>query len=110
MASSLARYLAASPFQYGDFRALFVSQSIGGISFVGESLIAGWLLLEHTDSPFVVACSVALRFIPNLLLGIPAGALADRVDRRMLMRGVNLTLAALLLTAAGLQIAGGLTV
>src|SRR5688572_32418250 len=110
MASSLARYLGRSPFQYGDFRALFLSQSIGGISFVGESLIAGWLLLERTDSPFVVACSVALRFVPNLLLGIPAGALTDRADRRALIRGVNLTLATLLLLAAALQFSGMLTV
>ena len=110
MASSLARYLERSPFQYGDFRALFLSQSIGGISFVGESLIAGWLLLERTDSAFVVSCGVALRFIPNLLLGIPAGALTDRADRRMLLRAVNLSLAVLLFTAAVLQASGLLTV
>jgi MFS family permease len=49
-------------------------------------VILGWLLLDETDSAFVVGLGIALRSLPNLLFGLPGGALADRFDRRVLLR------------------------
>jgi MFS family permease len=85
--------LAASPWRYRDFRVLWLSGLFTGIGFIGESVVLGWLLLDRTDSPFMVGIGVALRALPNFLLGIPGGALADRVDRRSLIRTVGVATA-----------------
>jgi hypothetical protein len=86
---TLTRYVAESPLRYPDFRVLWASAILTGIGYIGESVVLGWLLLEETDSPFVVGAGIALRALPNFLLGIPGGAVADRFDRRRLIRLVS---------------------
>lgn len=44
-----------------------------------------WLILEMTDSPFLVGVVVAARMAPMFFLGILAGAMADWVDRRIVL-------------------------
>ncbi|MBI4497725.1 MAG: MFS transporter [Chloroflexi bacterium] len=108
--SVFRRSLASSPLRYGDFRALWLSTVFTGASFIGETVVLGWLLLERTDSAFVVGLGVALRALPGLLLGIPGGALADRVDRRLLIRLGGFALAADAALLGGLALAGQLAV
>lgn len=49
-------------------------------------LTAGpWLMLELTGSAFLVSAVTACLLLPRLLLTLPAGALADLVDRRTLL-------------------------
>jgi MFS family permease len=50
-----------------------------------ELLAISVYALEATGSPFVVALMTVLRMAPMALLGIPAGALADRYDRKRLL-------------------------
>ncbi len=45
----------------------------------------GWLVLELTDSPLSLGLIWATRLVPSLFLGVLAGAVADRVDRRKLL-------------------------
>ena len=53
-------------------------------------MAAGPLLVaSQTDSPFLVALAALLNKLPWLLLGLWAGAIADRVDRRRLVMLVN---------------------
>ena len=61
---------------------------------MGETVAIGWFVLHLTDSPFMVGVSMALRMAPNFLLGIPAGVIADAVDRRRLIRWLNVGMAA----------------
>ena len=91
--SGFRRILAASPLRYADFRMLWLSAIFTGTGFIGETVVLGWLLLERTDSALIVGLGIALRALPNLLLGIPGGALADRVDRRLLLRISGIALA-----------------
>jgi MFS family permease len=57
----------------------------------GIALAAGPLLIASlTREPFLVAMAVVLQRLPWLLLGLYAGALADRVDRRRLIIIANL--------------------
>ena len=51
-----------------------------------EHVALGWLVLELTDSPFMVGLASAARMAPFFFLGILSGAVADRVDRRVLLR------------------------
>jgi len=68
---------------------------------IGESLVLGWLVLELSGSPFMVGVAFGLRMAPLFFLGIPAGAIADKVDRRHLIKLMNLVMAA---TTAGLGV------
>ncbi|HLF79119.1 MAG TPA: MFS transporter [Dehalococcoidia bacterium] len=81
--------LAASALRYRDFRVLWFSSIFGGAAYTGETVVLGWLLLDLTDSAFFVGLGVALRALPNFLLGIPGGALVDRFDRRLVIRFVG---------------------
>src|ERR1700722_17327736 len=46
---------------------------------------AGWLMTQLTDSPLMVSLVQAAATIPVFLVVLPAGALADMVDRRRLL-------------------------
>ncbi len=50
-----------------------------------ELLAISLFVLERTGSPFLVALLTLLRMAPMFLFGIPAGALADRYDRRLFL-------------------------
>ncbi len=85
------RNLVRSPaLGYADFRYLWSSAFFNSVGMTGEQVVLGWLVLERTDSPFMVGATMGLRMVPLFLLGIPAGAIADRVDRHLLVRGLNL--------------------
>jgi MFS family permease len=66
---------------------------------MGEVVALGWLALELTSSPLLVGVAMGMRALPLFFVGVPAGALADRVPRhRLLMAtgaGQALTSAAL---------------
>jgi MFS family permease len=66
-----------------------------------ELLAVSVYVLETTGSPFLVALLTFLRMAPMLLCGIPAGALADRYDRRHLLVG-GLAVLALIAAILGL--------
>jgi len=52
----------------------------------GIALAAGPLLVaSETRDPFLVALAAMLQYLPALLFGLFAGAVADRVDRRLLV-------------------------
>lgn len=51
-----------------------------------QTVLLGWLVLAMTDSSSMVGVLFAVRSAPNLLVGFVAGALTDRLDRRLLMR------------------------
>jgi MFS family permease len=47
------------------------------------------LAVHYTRSPILVALVTVLAFLPWLLLALPVGALADRLDRRRIMINAN---------------------
>ena len=51
-----------------------------------DQVALGWLVLEMTDSPFLVGVSAAARMAPFMVMGVVAGALADKMDRRVILR------------------------
>lgn len=69
---------------------------------IGMVLIS-WVALVETGDPLAVGLVYAVRFLMLLLLGIPAGLLADRMDRRTLFAASvlgNAAVATALATAA----------
>jgi MFS family permease len=82
------------------------SALLNTITFAGEQVVLGWLVLDVTNSPILVGLALALRMAPLLLVGLPAGVLADRGDRLGLLRGANAAMA-LAMTLLGALIALG---
>ena len=66
------------------------------IGHMGEQVALSWLILDLTDNPFMVGVSLALRMAPLFFLGIPAGTIADMVDRRLLIRSLNIVMGLLM--------------
>ena len=66
------------------------------IGFMGEQVVLSWLILDLTDDPFMVGVALALRMAPLFFLGIPAGTIADMVDRRLLIRALNIVMSLLM--------------
>ena len=64
------------------FVRLWLSGSLAGVLRWLELLAISIFVLERTGSPFLVALLTFLRMAPLFLCGIPAGAIADRYDRR----------------------------
>ena len=94
----LSRRLGAvRALSYPDFRVLTASGIIAGATYAGENVALGWVVLEATDSPFMVGLAIGLRHTPRLLLGVPLGALADRFPRRpqLAIFGTALTVVAM---------------
>ena len=76
-----------------DLRVLMSASFFDAIGHMGEQVALSWLILDLTDNPFMVGVSLALRMAPLFFLGIPAGTIADMVDRRLLIRSLNIVMA-----------------
>jgi hypothetical protein len=90
-----------------NFRCLGAAALLNSTGMMGETVVLGWLTLELTNSPFLVGVAMGARSMPLFFVGIPAGALADRLPRHRLLiataTGQALTAATLgLLTLLGL--------
>jgi MFS family permease len=86
------------------------SALLNTIAFSGEQVVLGWLVLDLTNSPLLVGVALALRMAPLLLIGLPAGVLADRGDRIVLLRGANTTMALALTLLGTLTVLGRVAV
>jgi predicted MFS family arabinose efflux permease len=69
------------------FAALFAAQLGSNVGTFFQSVAAAWLMGDLTSSPALVALVQTAALMPVLLLGVPAGALADIIDRRKLLIG-----------------------
>lgn len=67
------------------FAALFAAQLGFNIGSFFQAVAAAWLMGDLTTSPTLVALIQTATLLPILLLGLPAGALADIIDRRKLL-------------------------
>lgn len=86
---------AKGPLSLPVFRALWIATIISNIGTWMHDVGAGWLMTSLSPSPLLVALVQAATTLPMFLLALPAGALADIVDRRkMLLSAQVLGLAA----------------
>jgi MFS family permease len=87
----------------GAFRRLWFASVISGICVAAHDCAAVWAMYKLNSSPFLLALMSVAASLPFFLFILPAGALADIVDRRKLLWVMNLWLA----VAAGLLAALG---
>src|SRR2546423_13161123 len=72
-------------FRLPDFRRLGASVVLNSVGMMGETVVLGWLTLELTNSPLLVGVAMGMRMLPLFFVGVPAGALADRLPRPPLL-------------------------
>ena len=89
-----------------NYRRYAAGQSISLVGTWMQSVAQSWLVLELTDSGTAVGAVVALQTLPVLLLGPYGGVVADRVDKRRLMMGLQTVMGLLSLTLGLLTVAG----
>ncbi len=67
------------------FLALSIASLVSNIGTWMQNVGAAWLMTSLSPSPLMVALIQTASSLPILLLALPAGALADIVDRRRLL-------------------------
>ena len=67
------------------FRSLWIAAVISYTGSWMQNVGAGWLMTQLTSSPLMVSLVQGAAAIPVFLVVLPAGALADIVDRRRLL-------------------------
>ena len=77
-----AQCSAWAPLREPLFRSLWIAAIISYIGTWMQSVGAGWMMTMITGSPLMVGLVQAAVALPVFLVILPAGALADMVDRR----------------------------
>lgn len=83
-----------SPLRHRTFAVLWGATVVSNIGTWMNDVAAGWLMTTLASSPLVVALVQTATTLPVFLFAMPAGALADIVDRRKLLIAVQVSLAA----------------
>jgi predicted MFS family arabinose efflux permease len=73
---------AWAPLREPLFRSLWMAAVISYTGRWMQNVGAGWLMTQLTMSPFMVGMVQSAMTLPVFLVTLPAGALADMVDRR----------------------------
>src|SRR5258705_6987070 len=76
---------AWSPLGQPLFRALWIAAILSNVGTWMQDVGATWLMTSLTISPILIALVPAATTLPIFLFALPAGALADVVDRRRLL-------------------------
>jgi MFS family permease/quinol monooxygenase YgiN len=94
----LAAESAWTPLSHPVFRALWIASLVSNIGIWMQNVSAAWAMTSLSPSPLMVALVQSATSLPVFVVGLPAGALADIVDRRRLL----LVTQSWMLVAAGL--------
>ncbi|MGA9579949.1 MAG: MFS transporter [Terrimicrobiaceae bacterium] len=82
------------------FRKLWGAAVISGTCVVAHDNAATWMMSVFTGSPLLISLMSTVASLPFFLFTLPAGAVADRVDRQKLVCTINVCMAAAALTLA----------
>jgi MFS family permease len=76
---------AWAPFRNRTFAVIWTATVVSNIGGWMYTVASGWLMTSLDPNPFVVSMVSVANSLPMFLFAIPAGALADIVDRRRLL-------------------------
>ncbi|MBJ6107922.1 MFS transporter [Hymenobacter sp. BT523] len=74
-----------TPFTIAIFRAVWIAGMVSNVGTWMQNVAGVWLVTTLTTSALLVALMQAATSLPAFLLSMPAGAMADMVDRRKLL-------------------------
>ena len=73
------------PLQNSTFRELWLSNIVSNIGTWMQNVGGAWLMTTLTAEALPVALMQTATSLPSFLVGLPAGSLADRLDRRWVL-------------------------
>ena len=85
---------ALAPFHHAAFAVLWTATVIGNTGTYMRDVASAWLVADLSASPGAVALIQAAGTLPIFLLALPAGVLADILDRRKLLIAMQAVLLA----------------
>lgn len=93
-----------------NYRRYASGQAVSLVGTWMQRVAQDWLVLELTDgNPIALGVTAALQYGPMLLLSLPAGVLADRLDKRKLLIAAQVALGACALILGVLEVTGMVT-
>jgi MFS family permease len=87
------------------FRKLWIGSLVSGTCVAAHDTAATWVMNTLTASPFLISLMSTVASLPFLIFTLPAGALADMVDRKKMLIVMNIWLA---LAAGSLALLGSI--
>ena len=82
-----------APLRIGVFRAMWIAVLVSNVGTWMQTVGAQWLLVHLPHAAILVALVQAADNVPDVLLGLVGGALADVFDRRRLLIVVQVSMA-----------------
>ncbi|MDQ3556184.1 MAG: MFS transporter, partial [Gemmatimonadota bacterium] len=76
---------AFAALRHRNFRLFYTGQFLSLIGTWMQSTAQGWLVLELTDSEFLLGITAAAGSLPVLFFTLYAGVVADRMDKRRIL-------------------------
>jgi len=98
-----------APLRQPLFRSIWTAAVISYIGTWMQNLGSGWLMTTLTMSPLMVSLVQVASSLPVFLVALPAGALADMLDRRRLLLATQSWMVAAAAALGVLTIAGRVT-
>jgi MFS family permease len=99
---------ALAPLRHPAFRLLWIANLVANTGMWMQNTGAGWLMTSLAPSPLMVSLVQVAALLPVFLLALPAGALADILDRRLYLIAGQAWIAAAGLLLAVLTFSGGI--
>ena len=102
----LSRFPLLSPLAGRVFRVLWIATIASNLGTWMQDVGESWLMVSFTTSPILVALVETAGSLPVVLLALPAGALADIIDRRRLLLVTQTWMLVMAALMGALSIAG----
>ena len=98
----MARISTWTAFRNPAFKRLWLANLISGSAIAAHGTAAFWVLssLAESESTLLLPLMATLSSLPSSLFTLPAGAMADLVDRKKMLSTVNLWQAAVAISLA----------
>lgn len=93
-----------------NYRLYFSGQAVSMIGTWMQRVAQSWLVLQLTNSGTALGVVVALQTLPVLLIGPYGGVVADRLDKRKLMIGLQAMMGVLALVLGLLTVTNVITI
>jgi MFS family permease len=100
---------AWAPLRQPAFRGLWIAVTVSNVGTWMHDMAAAWLMTTLTHSSLLIALVQTAAFLPFFLLALPAGTLADIVDRRRYMIATVAWMVAAAAALGGITFAGLMT-
>ncbi len=100
---------AWAPFRSGSFAVLWTATVVSNVGTWMNDVGAGWLMTSLAPSPLMVSLVQAATTLPIFLFALPAGALADIVDRRRILLAITAVMMLIAASMGLVVLAGAMT-